>query len=163
MMTDRVYSQCGDDYLLEAQKVSGENKPKPHCPYCGYKMKHYYVYGDHFFRCPKCRSKAPDKETWDESYEAAMQRYVEPNRALTLEEVREHCKQGADAAPLWVEFSGIPSASRWMVACTQNKTFFNDTIRNYCVHLFTVYKKTWRCWLRKPTVEEMEAVPWAGD
>nr|DAO63240.1 MAG TPA: alpha-aminoadipate carrier protein [Caudoviricetes sp.] len=71
MMTDRVYSQCGDDYLLEAQKVSGENKPKPHCPYCGHKMVHQYVYGDHFFCCPKCRAVAPDKDTKAEAYPAA--------------------------------------------------------------------------------------------
>lgn len=164
-MTDhkRTYSQRGDDYLLEAWKVCEKEKPAPRCPYCGHKMGRYYAYDDFFFRCPKCRVASPDRDTEAEAYEAAMQRWKEPNRVLTLDELREYCKQDAGAAPLWVEFSGIPSASRWMVACTPNETFCNDTIRNYCGCLFTVYKKAWRCWIRKPTREEMEAVTWEGD
>lgn len=166
-MTDhkRIYSQRGDDYLIEAQRVCAEDRPKPPvvCPYCGHKMVHQYVYGDHFFRCPKCRAVAPDKETEAEAYEAAMQCWKEPNMVLTMEEVRKHCKQGADAAPLWVEFHKVPSVSRWMVVCPPDEAFCNDIVRNYCWSLANVYKKAWRCWFRKPTQEEMEAVPWEGD
>lgn len=85
-MTDhkRTYSQRGDDYLLEAQRLCTEQEhaePKPPvmCPYCGHKMVHYYVYGDHFFRCPKCRVASPDRDTEAEAYEAAMQRWQEPS------------------------------------------------------------------------------------
>lgn len=82
-----VYSQRGDDYLIEAKKVCAEDKPKPPvlCPYCGHKMVHQYVYGDHFFRCPKCRAVAPDKDTEAEAYEAAMQRWKEPDEVITVE------------------------------------------------------------------------------
>lgn len=164
-MTDhkRTYSQRGDDYLIEAQRLCAEDKPKPPvvCPYCGHKMVHQYVYGDHFFHCPKCRAVAPDKDTEAEAYEAAMQRWREPNRVLTLEEVREYCKQGEDAAPLWVEFNGFLSASRWIVVDQPDEVFCTDTVRNFCMSYVDIYyKKSWRCWLRKPTQEEMEGTPW---
>lgn len=87
----------------------------------------------------------------------------ESNRVLTLEEVREHCKQGVDAAPLWVEFSGFPSASHWIVVDSPDEVFCTDTVRNFCMSYVDIYKKSWRCWLRKPTQEEMEAVPWGDD
>ena len=135
------------------------NKLKPHCPYCGHKMVHQLVYGDHFYRCPKCHAVAPDKETEAEAYEAAMQRYVEPNRVMTMEEVREYCKQGADAAPLWVEFHKDPSVSRWMVVY-KPEVFAIDMVQYYLTSFGDGYDWVWRCWLRKPTQEEREAVPW---
>lgn len=158
---NRVYSQRGDDYLIEAQKVCAEDKPKPPvvCPYCGHKMTHWCVYGDHYYRCPKCHAVAPDKATEDEAYEAAMQRWLEPNRVLTLEEVREHCKQGADAAPLWVEFHKDPSVSRWMVVY-KPEVFAIDMVKYYLTSFGDGYDWVWRCWLRKPTQEEREATPW---
>ena len=158
----RTYSQRGDDYLIEAQRLCAEDKPKPPvmCPYCGHKMVHQYVYGDHFFRCPKCHAVAPDKDTEAEAYTAAMQRWQEQNRVLTLEEVREHCKQGADAAPLWVEFHKVPSVSRWMVVYEPEGVFTIDMVQYYLTSFDDGYNRVWRCWLRKPTQEEREAVPW---
>lgn len=165
---NRVYSQRGDDYLLEAQRVCGEDKrgqdkPTPRCPYCGGEMKNR-VLSDYgmlcFWRCPKCRATSPSANTAEDAYTAAIQRWQEPNSVLTLEEVRGHCKQGADAAPLWVEVHNSPSMSRWMVVCPPDEAFCNDTIRNYCRSLASVYKKSWRCWLRKPTAEEIAAMPW---
>ena len=84
---NRAYSQRGDDYLIEAQKLCAEDKPKPPvvCPYCGHKMVHQYVYGDHFFRCPKCRAVAPDKDTEAEAYEAAMQRWQGSSEEIAVE------------------------------------------------------------------------------
>ena len=32
----RTFSQRGDDYLLEAQRLCAEDKPAPRCPYCGH-------------------------------------------------------------------------------------------------------------------------------
>lgn len=159
---NRVYSQRGDDYLIEAQKVCAEDKPKPPvvCPYCGHKMVHQYVYGDHFFRCPKCRAVAPDKDTEAEAYAAAMQRWQEPNRMLTLDEIK-----GLRA--VWVE-----DISRGIAPAIVSP---NDTKKYSCVVADydapddnvwfdnAEYGKHWRCWLRKPTQKEMEAVPWEGD
>lgn len=159
---NRVYSQSGDDYLIEAQRLCAEDKPKPPvmCPYCGHKMVHQYVYGDHFFRCPKCRAVAPDKDTEAEAYEAAMQCWKEPNRVLMLDEIKE-------LRAVWVE-----DISRGIAPAI---VFPNDTKNYSCVIADydapddnvwfdnAEYGKHWRCWLRKPTQEEMEAVPWEGD
>lgn len=219
-MTDhkRTYSQRGDDYLIEAQKVCKKNEPvqvvhckecawkanrppeghtlrpdadgyclvhghdvtfgefcssgesvgekeKPKCPYCGHKMVHQYVYGDHFFRCPKCRSTAPDKETEDEAYEAAMKRYRETNRVLTMEEVEDACKLDNEMVLLWVEFNCNGVRTLAYQYCTIDETIVSvDLLKPYneVENDFSKmdYCKKWRCWLRKPTQEEMEAVPW---
>ena len=155
-----VYSQRGDDYLIEAQRVCAEDKPKPPvmCPYCGHKMVHQYVYGDHFFRCPKCRVASPDRDTEAEAYEAAMQRWQEPNRVLTLDEIKA-------LQAVWVEdiSRGIALA---IVFPTDSKNY-SCVIADYDESDDNVwfdnaeYGKHWRYWLRKPTQEEMEAVPWA--
>lgn len=159
-----VYSQRGDDYLIEAQRLCAEDKPKPPvlCPYCGHKMVHQYVYGDHFFCCPKCRAVAPDKDTEAEAYAAAMQRWQEPNNYLVRAEVLDRCKQGAEARPLWVEFRRNDLRSRWMVVDTPPTVFGTDTVKNYFADMCEQYGIHWRCWLRKPTQEEMEGTPWEG-
>lgn len=165
-MTDhnRTYSQRGDDYLIEAQRVCAEDRPKPPvlCPYCGHKMVHQYVYGDHFFRCPKCHAVAPDNETEAEAYEAAMQRWQEPNRVLTLEEVRERYEEGTSDSPLWIDFKQLPFLSRWYALQISDVFFATDTVECYLTGQAEKYNFDWRCWLRKPTQEEMEGTPWEG-
>ena len=152
---ERTYSQRGDDYLIEAQRLCAEDKPKPPvvCPYCGHKMVHQYVYGDHFFRCPKCRAVAPDKDTEAKAYAAAMQRWREPNRVLTMSELKEHngfvwCEYRKDASyncPGYVE-NDILCVDGDLLSCWEESQ--------------SGYGKYWRCWLRKPTHEEMEGVQW---
>lgn len=137
------------------------NNPKPRCPYCGGEMNYFYsyIYEEHYYICSKCRASSPVMDREPESYPAAMQRYVEPNRVLTMEEVREYCKQGADAAPLWVEFHKDPSVSRWMVVY-KPEVFAIDMVQYYLTNFGDGYDWVWRCWLRKPTQEEREAVAW---
>ena len=158
---ERTYSQRGDDYLIEARRLCAEDKPKPSvvCPYCGHKMVYQYAYGDHFFCCPKCRAVASDKAE-KPAYTAAMQRWQTLDRPLIIEEVREHCKRGVDAAPLWVEFHNVPSVSRWMVAYNPEGVFVTDMVQYYLASFDDGYNRMWRCWLRKPTQEEMEGTPW---
>ena len=164
---NRVYSQRGDDYLIEAQRLCAEDKPKPPvvCPYCGHKMVHQYVYGDHFFRCPKCRAVAPDKDTEADAYAAAMQRYVEPNHPLTLEEVKEQRavwleENLCEPVPVIFYVDAFPHQSVFVgvFGVGENEYFDNNMWYDN-----EDYGVEWRCWLRKPTQEEMEAVPWGGD
>ena len=165
MPTDhkRTYSQRGDDYLLEAWKVCEKEKPAPRCPYCGNEMKKR-VLSDYktlcFWLCPKCSATSPSAGTVEDAYVAAMLRYVEPNRVLTLKEVREHCKQGADAAPLWMEFHNVPSVSGWMVVYKPEGVFVIDMVQYYLASFDDGYNRAWRCWLRKPSAEEMSTTPW---
>lgn len=171
---ERTYSQRGDDYLIEAQKVCAEDKPKPPvvCPYCGHKMVHYYMYGDHFFRCPKCRAVAPDKDTEAEAYEAAMQRWQEPNRVLTIGEVQDLAYgEYEQQYVLSVEYRAIieqdENVFRSCVIVHKNLNRIGILVLydGATMKLMekSMYGKRWRCWLRKPTYEEMEAVPWGDD
>ena len=134
-----------------------DNKPAPRCPYCGHKMGRYYAYDDFFFRCPKCRAASPDRDTEAEAYAAAMQRWQEPNRVLTMEELTEQ-------RAVWVEdvSHGIGPAIVFdyvsdnyiLIVVDFKELDYNEWFDN------AEYGKHWRCWLRKPTQEEMEAVPW---
>lgn len=167
---NRTYSQRGDDYLIEAQKVCAEDKPKPPvmCPYCGHKMAHQYVYGDHFFRCHKCRAVAPDKDTEAEAYTAAMQRWQEPNRVLTMEEVEDACELDNETVLLWVEFNCNGVCTLAYQYCTMGEAIATVYMIRPYDEVETDfskmdYRKKWRCWLRKPTKEEMEAVLWGDD
>ena len=147
-----------------------DHKPLPRCPYCGHKMVHQYVYGDHFFRCPKCRAVAPDKDTEAEAYTAAMQRWQEPNRVLSLSELEAMTKEAtdedrADSFPVWVEFKSRQTSvwSKWFLV--------NDVITWYDGHKSLDMDNMGyindeelgcevRCWPRKPTQKEMEDTPW---
>lgn len=147
-----------------------DHKPLPRCPYCGGEMKKRLL-SDYktlcFWLCPKCSATSPSADTAEEAYTAAMQRWQEPNRVLTLEEIIDKVFDAISGVPVWVEHiddTGQKLAwklSGWQVVRGAER----------CVLIFeTEYRvntrninKTWRCWLRKPTHEEMEAVPWGGD
>ena len=101
------------------------------------------------------------------AYIEQLESRAEPkNRVLTLEELKARCEGGTDAAPLWYEDKDRSNVSRWMiidlpkvplgstatVKCLVNSQFFEAT-----------YGKEWRCWLRKPTEEELRRTPWGGE
>lgn len=144
-----------------------DNKPDPRCPYCGGEMEKQDYGRVCFWRCPKCRATPPSANTAEDAYAAAMQRWREPNRVLTLEEIVDKVFDAISGVPVWVEHindTGQKLAwklSGWQVVRGAER----------CVLIFeTGYSvdtrninKTWRCWLRKPTQEEREAVPWEGD
>lgn len=170
-----VYSQRRDDYLLEAQRMSGEDKPAPLCPYCGEKMRESGSISHRWYMCPYCLSAGPRKiidmtgysneelavvDATQKAREAAMQRWQKPNDYLVRAEVLDRCKQGAEARPLWVEFRRNDQRSRWMVVDTPPTVFGTDTVKNYFANKCEQYGILWRCWLRKPTQEEMEGTPW---
>ena len=70
------------------------------CPYCGAEMKlgRYddgYVFGAAYYGCVKCGSTSPTANTDDAALAAAQERYLPPNRPLTLDEMRamEACEE----------------------------------------------------------------------
>lgn len=137
-------------------------KPNPSCPYCGSEMDHWYslAIGRQHYVCPECYASSPAKGDELEAYAAAVQRWREPNDYLVRAEVLDRCKQGAEARPLWVEFRRNDQRSRWMVVDTPPTVFGTDTVKNYFADMCEQYGILWRCWLRKPTQKEMEAVSW---
>lgn len=143
-----------------------DNKPAPRCPYCGGEMKKRLL-SDYktlcFWLCPKCSATSPSADTAEAAYAAAMQRWREPNRVLTLEEVRERYEEGTSDSPLWIDFKQLPVLSRWYALQVSDVFFATDTVGYYLTGQAEKYNFDWRCWLRKPTPEEMAAAPWGEE
>lgn len=137
-----------------------DNKPAPRCPYCGGEMKKRLL-SDYktlcFWLCPKCSATSPSAGAAEEAYTAAMQRWQEPNRMLTLDEIKE-------LRAVWVEdiSRGIAPA----IVFPNDSKNYSCVVADYDASDDNVwfdnaeYGKHWRCWLRKPTQEEMKEVPW---
>lgn len=147
----------------------------PKCPYCGDRMEictslitPALDLISAWYQCVTCESTSPriefsggtSNDEIIERMQAVLSRRAEPkNRVLTLEEVSAHCAEGADAAPLWVEFDG--GANGWVLIAPVRETRKMDFVSKLLVTMGILYGKEWRCWLRKPTEEEMEGTPWA--
>ena len=144
------------------------------CPYCGHEMKSedlVKIDGEYlsYAVCSNnaCQSIGPtvtNYETMDEARAAALAaaqaRYLPPNRPLTLDEVKEHCKGGPSATPLWVEFD--EGLNRWVRIASEKPGCILDYVAVFISIMPSLYGKEWRCWLRKPTQAEMDAAGW-GD
>lgn len=146
----------------------------PKCPYCGDRMKIRVSlttpdWGllSAQYKCMTCESTSPriefsggtsNEKIIERLQDAAMRRAEPRNRVLTLEEVDAHCEGGADAAPLWVEFDG--GTNGWVLIAPVRETRKMDFVSKLLVTMGILYGKEWRCWLRKPTKEEMEGTPW---
>lgn len=136
---------------------------KPKCPGCGADMELVHLCNAAFCYVCKCGWDSPVGIDSESAFRMAMRRTEPKNRVLTLEEVEAYCEGGADVTPLWYERKDHSDINRWMVidlpelaigsAATVkrlvNSPFFEST-----------YGEKWRCWLRKPTNEEMEGTPW---
>lgn len=145
------------------------------CPYCGHEMKNedwVNVNGKYlsYAVCSNdaCQSIGPTVTGYDTAAEAsaaalaaAQARYLPPNRPLTLAEVKAHCKGGASAMPLWVEFDdGI---SGWVRIAPKSQGCELEYVSDFVDLMWQQYKKSWRCWLKNPTQEEMDAAGWGEE
>lgn len=143
------------------------------CPYCGAEMA--VVMSIYFDSpgwggrtlCKGCDALGPrvtgfktKAEARAAALAAAQARYLPPNRPLTLDEVKEHCKGGTSATPLWVEFDeGI---NRWGRIAPEEPGCELEYVTVFVSMMWPRYGKEWRCWLRKPTQAKMDAAGW-GD
>lgn len=146
-------------------------KPNPSCPYCGSEMDHWYslAIGRQHYVCPECYASSPAKGDELEAYTAAMQRWQEPNRMLTLGEVQNLAYVRYEQQHiLVVEYRAIIKGSENVF---RPCVIAHDRMR--MVEIWEIYDgarmalmeksmygKSWRCWLRKPTQEEKEDTPW---
>lgn len=132
----------------------------PKCPGCGADMElmRLLCNATFYYVCPKCGWGSPTGIDPESAFRMAVRRAEPKNRVLTLEEVSAHCAEGADAAPLWVEFDeGI---NGWVLIAPVRETRKMGFVSKYLAMMGILYEKKWRCWLRKPTEEEMEGTPW---
>lgn len=140
------------------------------CPFCGgnAELKTYRdnLRGDTFAAmCQKtdCPGRTYRKRATLKAAIEAWNRRAEPeNRVLTLAELEEHCKGGADAAPVWIEYKITKELSRWIYILEPEGVFGAQTIVSYKhnSNWRKRYGTFWRCWLRKPTAEEMANATW---
>lgn len=139
----------------------------PKCPYCGDRMEICTSLLtperdliSAWYQCATCESTSPRIEFPGdaandkiiEQLQAVSSRRVEPkNRVLTLEELKVY------TGFLWNEnrfdYEGEPAfvEKGFMYAGNGNVDLRRD--------ISDAYGKNWRCWLRKPTKEEMEGTP----
>lgn len=137
---------------------------KPKCPGCGADMELVNLCNAAFCYVCKCGLDSPVGIDSESAFRMAMRRAEPKNRVLTLEELKAYCEGGADAAPLWYD-EKERNVSRWMVIDIPEFSFGSTaTVARLVNSQFfePTYGEKWRCWLRKPTEEEMEETPWNG-
>lgn len=127
--------------------------------------------------CTKCWSVAPfvygtetEKDAYEVVREKAMMRWQEPNRVLTLEEVLEIARQNEDGYNhvCWLEeeiiclisIPGILEGRGSRDGVYVNFDFNEILIKKPTFVKAEEYGKTWRCWMRNPTEQEMRDTSW---
>ena len=143
----------------------------PKCPYCGDRMALHVLphtteqeFFSAWYQCVTCESASPRIEfigntsqtKIEERLQAVSSRRAEPkNRVLTLEELKVY------TGFLWSENRYSPFDDEGEPAFVEEGFMYagdgNVDLRR---DISDTYGKNWRCWLRKPTKEEMEGTPW---
>ena len=141
----------------------------PKCPYCGADTRlNENNEGIYWYECRECNATGPTEKTPVEAFSAALHRAEPEMRPLTLEEVLELVKD--EDSIVYIEsrrFGGYG----WYQPCAiifdnsaegqKNEIYFyepgNDIPEFW---LEAGYGKSWRCWSRKPTPEQMAAEKW---
>ena len=85
---------------------------------------------------------------------AAQERYLPPNRPLTLEEVANLERDDMGYAIAWTENRRDEENHPWPYVEA-------DCVPKFAEY-FEDYGKEYRVWLRKPTQAEMDAAGWGG-
>lgn len=142
----------------------------PKCPYCGGNMEPHSIHGNQgeelcWYSCRECEAISPNKKTKEEARAAALRRAEPENRVLGLGEAQRICAKG-DA--VWLEEMKTITATQLTDIKLAHVSFLDEQNDACYIHTFFVkfpimaekYGKTWRCWLRKPTPEEMEREKW---
>lgn len=128
----------------------------PKCPGCGADMELMHLCNAAFCYACKCGWDSPVDIDSESAFRVAMRRAEPKNRVLPLEELKVY------TGFLWSEnryspfdYEGDPAfvEEGFMYAGDGNVDLRRD--------ISDAYGKNWRCWLRKPTKEEMEGTPWA--
>lgn len=86
----------------------------------------------------------------------ALHRVEPENRVLTLEELKNH------AGFLWNE-NRYDSCEGEPAYAENDFLYVGNGNVDLKLNISKTYGRHWRCWLRKPTKEEMEGTPWEGD
>ena len=142
----------------------------PKCPYCGAELEvthafvndataaHKLVYTCF---CRECGVYTPKRSTPEEAISAALHRAEPEMRPLTLEEIYAKIDD-EDWNVVWIEGQDSQKAE---LMCPfykeENKiAFCAPPFVRVWEETISRYGKSWRCWPRKPTPEQMAAEKW---
>lgn len=150
----------------------------PKCPGCGADMELMNLLCDatFYYACKKCGWDSPIAIDSESAFRMALRRAEPKNRVLTLEEARNAEVDTFGTAMHWLELKIHPykcEGEEIRHAVLAVSIFFENEsedgeadVMYSCTGepsawLFQKeYGKRWRCWLCKPTKEEMEGTPW---
>lgn len=129
---------------------------KPKCPGCGADMELMHLCKAAFcYACTKCGWGSPIGIDSESAFRMAMRRTEPKNRVLTLEEAT-----GSDE-PVWLEAMSRVFIADVCVSPDARMAQIQTIGEASCAYLpLCDYGVLWRCWLRKPSKEEMEGTPW---
>lgn len=133
----------------------------PKCPYCGAETRlNENNEGIYWYECRECNATGPTEKTPVEAFSAALYRAEPEMRPLTLEEVIAKLEnKGWDV--VWMECPDLRDAVPMCPSHRrENESFFLAPHIRACTEALSNYSKTWRCWPRKPTPEQMAAEKW---
>lgn len=129
------------------------------CPGCGQLMTPLNVPR---YICDGCGWLSPYRKTWERAEEAAMQRYVEPNRVLTLDEVVAW--GNAETRPVYIELNAPNGQARMYVGLYGGVTDVSIAMytraEDWQLMPQNRYGERYRFWLHNPTDEERQSVAW---
>ena len=170
--------------------MTTKSKKFPRCTWCGAEMQANK--GDVFrtdddgwvgrLSCDECGANSSfvyGKATKEEAVNALreLEPKKEQNRVLTLEEVREIAigNDGyTDGDACWLEqkawhggeWASIHDRRVYEYSDGETRETFDWLVigsENFDSIEASEYGKTWRCWLRHPTKQEMAETPWEGE
>lgn len=137
----------------------------------------------YWYQCntPSCGIQSPANHTKAGAYRAAMTRYEEPNRVLTRKEVEDAYSKtkepicceimwGGTKKITWITDAVVPyrELPRHMQYAIEDDEEEVDEVHGFYIMerqepKWKDYGKTWRCWMRNPTAQEMRDTPWKGE
>ena len=141
----------------------------PKCPYCGAETRlNENNEGIYWYECRECNATGPTEKTPVEAFSAALHRAEPENHPLTLDEVLELGKD--EDSIVYIESRRFGRRG-WCQPCDIIFDSSAEGQKNE-IHFYepgnelpdfwpeAEYGKTWRCWPRKPTLEQMAAEKW---
>nr|DAQ30257.1 MAG TPA: HTH-type transcriptional regulator [Caudoviricetes sp.] len=142
----------------------------PKCPYCGAELEvtHAFVSDStaahklvYTCFCRECGVYTPKRPTPEEALSAALHRAEPEMRPLTLDEIYAKIDD-EDWNVLWIEG---PDSQKAEPMCPYYKegnkiVFCAPPFVRVWEETISRYGKSWRCWPRKPTLEQMAAEKW---
>ena len=134
----------------------------PKCPYCGAETRlNENNEGIYWYECRECKATGPTEKTPVEAFSAALHRAEPEMRPLTLDEIYAKIDD-EDWNVVWIEGQDSQKAEPMCPYYKEeNKIVFcAPPFVRVWEETISRYGKSWRCWPRKPTPEQMAAEKW---